>query len=230
MARISDAGRVPTKAKKPATSVTPVSSGGGGSFRPISIPQGAISAPAPVVPRPASAPTSGGTTQNLGSSATGAIGAMPPAMTDEQFLAQDPEFIDTNASLGSEFDNLKAQLARERGDYTLDINNSKRNMGWQDQGGWNAKDKLTSYGNAFNNQQNDFASRGMLDSSLYGGALNDLNRGFDTQRSDLEQALSQFTSGQDEQLSQASGAKNAAVVAARRQALERMAASLGLGG
>lgn len=197
----------------------------------------------PATPAPAPAPAgSSGAAQNLGSSYTGTIGAMTPeplppelppakpAMTDAEFLAQDNEFLDTSASLDSELANLKAQLSRERGDYELDINNSKRNMGSLEGGGWNTKDKLTGYGNAFNNQQNDFASRGMLDSSLYGGALDDLNRGFQTQRSDLDQALSQFTGGQSEQLTQAGSAKDAAILAARRQALARMAASLNLGG
>lgn len=180
----------------------------------------------------------------VGTTSTGAVAPFaeevvpppPPPPSEADFLAQDAEFNDTRATLEREFENLKAQLAKQRGDYDLDINNSLRNLGWQNdpdaegplQGGWNQNDKLTGYGNAFQSQLGDFASRGMLDSSLYGGALNDLTRGFEQQRGDINTALQRFITGQETDQTQASEAKTSGITAAQRQALARRAAQYGL--
>ena len=231
--QIDGAGGTSKKAKTATlpyqpTSLAPVAStgsGGGGPFRPISIPQSAIpSAPSKI-------PTSTG----VGTTPTGTVAPYGPGvgagggMSEDEWLAQDAEFNDTRANMEREFANLVAQLAKQRGDYELDTGNAKRNLGWDEEAkGWNQNDRLTGYGNAFQNQQGDFASRGMLDSSLYGGALNDLNRGFERQRGDIETALQSFISGQDTDKSQAEAAKTAATTSAQRQALMRMAAGLGL--
>lgn len=159
--------------------------------------------------------------------AGGGAGGGAPAMSEEDWLAQDAEFNDQRAALEREYQNLVAQLTKQRGDYELDTNNSLRNLGWTDDG-WNQTDKMTGYGNAFQNQLGDFASRGMLDSSLYGTAMNDLNRGFDQQRGDIDTALQRFIQGITMDQSQAEATKTQGITAAQRQALARMAASQGL--
>ena len=170
-----------------------------------------------------------GTVAPYGAGVGDAGASAAPQMSEDEWLAQDAEFNDTRANMEREFANLVAQLAKQRGDYELDTGSAKRNLGWDDENKrWNENDRLTGYGNAFQNQQGDFASRGMLDSSLYGGALNDLNRGFERQRGDIETALQSFISGQDTDKSQAEAAKTAATTSAQRQALMRMAAGLGL--
>lgn len=187
--------------------------------------------------RPLQPPTLNSGAGGVGTTDTGAVAAFATGggatggqspMSDEDWLVQDEEFNDTRAQLVREFENLKAQLGKQRTDYQLDINNSLRNLGSQADGTWNQNDKLTGYGNAFQNQLGDFASRGMLDSSLYGGALNDLTRGFEQQRGDITSAFDRFTRGQELDQTQAQAAQTSGVTAARRQALARMAASLGL--
>lgn len=177
-----------------------------------------------------SAPASG--SGGVGSTSTGVVApysAAPPQMSDEEWLAQDAEFNDTRAGLQREFENLVANLARQRADYELDYNNSLRDMGWNaNNKSWNQADKLTQYGQAYNNQLGDFASRGLLDSSLYGTALNDLNRGFERQRGDMESALASFTTGQQEERGRAEAELQSAIAQARRQALMRMASGLSL--
>lgn len=184
-------------------------------------------------------PQTGGST-GLGTSSTGSVAAFsaapamagaetagPPQMSEEDFLAQDAEFNDTRAGAEREFQNLVSQLARQRGEYELDNNNTLRNLGWRNNG-WDQQDKLSGYGQAYQNQLGDFASRGMLDSSLYGGALNDLNRGFNQQRDDLGGALQQFIQGQETDRTQADAARQSAITTAQRQAIARMAAGLNL--
>lgn len=203
---------------------------------PIGPPAAPRSAPAPRVP-------SSGGTSGIGTSATGGIAAFaggggdmggggvaaptPPPMSQDQYLAQDAEFLGTQSDAEREYQNLIAQLTRQRGEYELDNKNTLRNMGWGDNG-WNQTDRLTGYGQAYQNQLGDFASRGILDSSLYGGALNDLNRGFNRQRDDLQGALSQFLGGQEQERTQAEAAKTAAITAAQRQAIARYAAQFGV--
>lgn len=169
------------------------------------------------------------TTPSRGTGVNPAGTVATPAMSQDDWLAQDATFNDQRAGYQQEYQNLMAQLAKQRGDYELDTNNTYRNLGWDPTGKtWNQKDKLTGYGNAFQNQQGDFASRGMLQSSLYGNALNDLNRGFEQQRGDVETALQQFLAGQNLESSQAKASMESGITMAQREAIARMAASLGL--
>lgn len=186
----------------------------------------------PGVARPANNYPSTGASNGVGVNATGsaaplAAPAASPQMSQDEFLAQDAEFNDTRSSLQREYEDLLANIARQRSDYELDTNNSLRNMGWSDNG-WNQNDKMTAYGQAYQDQLGDFASRGLLDSSMYGGALNDLNRGFNQQRTDLQSALQRFITGQSEDQGRAKSALESNIAAAQRQAMARYAAGLGL--
>lgn len=185
-----------------------------------------------------SAPNSGGG-GGLGTGATGTIAAQgmsgfaaeeppaPPPMSEDQWLAQDAGFIDEKAAANADFENLMAKLANQRTDYELDNKNTNRNLGWNGKE-WNEDDRLTGYGNAFQNQLNDFSSRGMVDSSLFGEAQNDLNRGFNQQRDDLATQLANFISGQATDKAAAGSARDQAITAAQRQSLQRFAAQQGL--
>lgn len=245
-----------SSAKKASAPKGPSWSPGAGRFViPNSVEQVGVSsglkpAPAPVVPPALRKPTSGSAARStggggggnytapntgggggMGTGATGTFAAQAaPAMSEDQWLAQDAQFIDEKNAANQDFENLIARLAQQRSEYELDNKNTLRNLGWDAAGNrWNEDDRLTGYGNAFQNQENDFASRGMLDSSLYGTALNDLNRGFNQQRDDLATALQNFLTGQASDRTAAQGSRDQAVAAAQRQALQRFAAQQSLG-
>lgn len=182
------------------------------------------------VNRTSSVNTGGG--GGVGVGATGTVAAQgaaavpaPPQMTEDEWLAQDAQFLDEKNAATQDYENLIAKLAQQRTDYELDNTNTLRNLGWDSKGNqWNQEDRLTGYGNAYQNQRNDFASRGLMDSSLYAEAQNDLTRGFNQQRTDLATALSNFLAGQATDKSQATNARDAAITSAQRQALQRYAA------
>ncbi len=192
-------------------------------------------APAPINQGSSSAGVGVGSTgivggQSLaGSLGGGAVGTSSgPGMSQDQFLAQDATFKDQQSSAQRDFENLMAQLVQQKTNYQLDNSKSLQNLGWQGDQGWNTQDKLTGYGNSFQNQQGDFASRGMLDSSLYGQAQNDLTRGFNQQRDSLDTALQQFLASQSTDQAGATNTRDSAIAAAQRQAIQRYAAQQGL--
>ncbi len=153
----------------------------------------------------------------------------PPPPSQDEWLAQDSQFIDEKSAAEQDYQNLLAKLAQQKTDYELDNKNTLRNLGWQsDNNSWNMNDRLTGYGNAYQNQLNDFASRGLMDSSLYGEAQNDLNRGFNQQRDDLATALQNFNAGQATDRASAQTSRDQAQAAAQRQALLRYAAQYSL--
>lgn len=188
-----------------------------------------------------SASVNTGATSGVGTGSTGAVSAQysspsspdqsmfnaAPQMSQDEWLAQDSGFLDEQNAANQNYEQLLAQLAQQRSNYELDQNNTKRNLGWNGSG-WNQEDRLTAYGNAFQNQQNDFASRGMMDSSLYTQANSDLDRGFNQQLSDLVSQFSQFEAGQNTDTAAAASAKQQAIAAAQRQAIQRYAATQGI--
>lgn len=151
-----------------------------------------------------------------------------------------------NARLGY-FDDGKWKAGSEQRAYDTDFNRNLQSLGWitgdewnpdtymdnrgvQGAGSWNKDDKLTSYGSSFSNQLDDFAARGMLDSSAYMQALNNLNRGFGDQLGDLVSGRSGFITDLQGQSKDANNAFNDMKAQARNEALQRMAAEAMLGG
>lgn len=157
------------------------------------------------------------------------------AMLDEAAKA-DPNYIDTVSTNLAEYKRLVAQLSQQNDNRLLDYKKTAENLGYVDPDGyggaagtWNENDKLTGYGNAFQNQMSDFASRGMLKSSAYGEAAGDLNRGFTQQLSDLASGVATFQQGQKTDTTNAKASQEAADTAAWRQAVALVSAKLGLG-
>lgn len=154
--------------------------------------------------------SSGGTgTSYSGSplSATGtgvmAAQAPPQPMGLDQFKAdgnnynKDAAYMSETASADADYKNLIDQLTRQNTNYTSDFESGLRNMGldWAGNdyasGNWDPTDKLGSYGQAFDNTQNDFSGRGMLDSSFYGQAQQGVTDRFNRQRNSLMDGLNQ---------------------------------------
>lgn len=167
---------------------------------------------------------------------TSATGAAAP-MSQQEWLANDDAYTDTVAAQRLEYENLLAQLQAQQRNYETDLYNTLRNLGLRGhqvsggsiQGGeWDTSDRLGAYGRQYQNLMNDFASRGMLQSTLFGGAQNDMQRGFNQQRADLAGALQQLVSGIEADRASAQAARDAAITAAQRESIARRAATYGL--
>lgn len=103
---------------------------------------------------------------------------------DSGFMAED-------ASAEADYQALLAQLAQQNSDYQTNARSSFRNLGLRFSGDdflggtWDPADTLGAYGSAYQNLQNDYSGRGLLDSTFYGQAQQGLTDRFNRQRSDL---------------------------------------------
>lgn len=97
-----------------------------------------------------------------------------------------------NAAAEAEYQNLLNSLALQNTNYLNDWRSGLKSLGWKagadDTGSWDPTDLLGAYGQTFNNLQNDYSGRGLLDSTFYGQAQEDMNRRFEQQRNDMNQA------------------------------------------
>lgn len=131
----------------------------------------------------------------------------PPRPTQDEFLAGDAGYKAQQAALKKALAdyqaNYNAELNQYEGDYKKGIHNLGYNMAVEDDpktpdvneamaASWDLKDVNRSSGRAYQNQQNDFASRGMLKSSGYAEAINNLMRSLEEQRGSIDTARSNF--------------------------------------
>ena len=175
-------------------------------------------------------------------------------MTDEDYLASDAMFQAQKNALQTALDAYLADSAAQRQTYNTNYGESLRKLGFTgDKGlldkakwdpadqrfevdnapvqgfGWNETDNLTASGRGFENALNDFASRGMLQSSAYGRARNDLMRNLNEQlastASAKQTAMGEFDRNeaakkQEKQMSEAQAAQ---------ETLARVKAAYGIG-
>lgn len=191
----------------------------------------------------------GGGSWNYGSvaaSPTGQYGgapiqpvAPPPQLSDEEYLPTDSIYVSEAAGINADVQSLLDSLKRDRASYDVDFGGALRNLGWDlgdkgledpSQGAWDQMDQTAAYGSAYNNQQNDFAGRGMLTSSFYGKALEDLLSSFDRQRGDLIGARQGQFDDWTAQEGEAKNQQRQGLDRAKASALARRAAGLSLGG
>lgn len=201
----------------------------------------AAKAPAPKVAQkqysaPAPAP------QSLGTSSTGVMSAAipepePPApiqLGEDEWRAQDSTYLGEESGLNLSYEQAMADLRNQRSSYNQDYGQSLRNLGrsWEDAnndgiadddevraGSWDKNNLQGAYGQAYNNQMNDFSGRNMLGSSFYQDAQSEMDRGFNSQ---FDQGLSARTN----YLNQiAQGETSAADTKAQALALARASAS-----
>ena len=77
--------------------------------------------------------------------------------------------------------------------YNKDYDRNLKDLGWDaTTKGWNPNDRLTSYGSSYNNQLEDYAARGMFDSTAYNQAKGNLERGFQDQYNSMDSAKQTF--------------------------------------
>lgn len=190
------------------------SSGGGGSYYGGGYSGGYTATPAPPPPPPP-----------------------PPPPSPEDYLKGDAAYQAQVAALAKALSDYTADDTAQRTKYETDYGEGLKSLGWTpddpktadiNEGAWNWEDQLTASGRASQNQTNDFASRGMLQSSAYAQAVNDLQRSFNDQLGTVNRARSDFLSQRDRDLAAYKNENTATGQTARAESLARRAAQYGL--
>lgn len=159
-------------------------------------PLGPAQRSAPAAPEPSTGSGYGG--GMLSASSTGVIAEQappPPISLDEYasggYAGQDSAYTAETAAAEAELQNLLDSLARQNAEYEGGFKDNLRTLGWKPQGddwtqgAWDPTDTLGAYGQTYNNLQNDYAGRGLMDSTFYGNAQRDMTDRFNRQRTDL---------------------------------------------
>lgn len=177
-----------------------------------------------------------------------------PAMTDEDYLASDAMFQAQKNALQTALDAYLSDSAAQRQTYETNYGDSLRKLGFTgDRGtldkakwdpndqrfevndapvqgfGWNETDNLTASGRGFENALNDFASRGMLQSSAYGRARNDLMRNLNEQLASTAGARQTAMSEFDRNEAAKKTEKQTSEAQAAQETLARIKAAYGIG-
>lgn len=162
-----------------------------------------------------------------------AAGPVDTGMSEQDWLAGDSAYAAQLAALQRALADTTADFTAQKSKYDVDYNDSLRTLGWRQEaegnpGSWNLDDLTTASGRAFQNQQNDFASRGVLQSSLYGTANDNLMRSLNDQLTSVNTGRTNFL---DDMTRQESTFKNENTLnqqQARAEALARRAAGITL--
>lgn len=171
----------------------------------------------------------------------GALAAPAPPMSEADWLAGDQSYIRQMAALKAALDNFIADQGAQTTRYNTDFNEGIKQLGWMGRpqaegdsgwdsegGTWNETDQNTASGRAFTNQLNDFASRGILQSSLFGTARNDLQRSLNDQLGSVVTGRRNFLDDLTRQRTSYTQENENSGRSAREEALARMAAQIGL--
>jgi hypothetical protein len=229
--------------------------GHGGSFAPtgkkgrsanIASARPVPASPPPPVPYPGAGGGGGGSYDfaPMGGGGMGggqALSAPAPQMSEADWLAGDQSYIRQMAALKAAMENFTADQGAQTTRYNTDFNTGLSQLGFSGRpdaagsdpfttegGMWNETDQNTASGRAFSNQLNDFASRGVLQSSLFGKARNDLQRSLNDQLNSVVSGRTNFLDDLMRQKTAYQQENESAGRSAREEALARMAASIGI--
>lgn len=157
------------------------------------------------------------------------LSPMVTSPTEEDYLAGDSGYTAELSALQGALQRFLADSDFQRSNYTTDYQRSLRDLGY-DEGAkqWNFDDPLTASGRGYNNQLNDFASRGMLQSQGYADAYNELLRMLGQQYDTISTGKNTFMTDMDNQTANFKAENTANQQAARAQALQRRAAQFAL--
>lgn len=184
----------------------------------------------------------------------GGTGYVAPAF-DESMVDSDTSFALQKAALDAALQKAISDIGTQRDRYNIDYGNSLRKLGfsgnsgvldtakfdptsgkWSDAAGatiaapgnWNETDVTTASGRGFHNALNDFAARGMLQSTAYNRARNNLERNLNEQLSSAAQARQQALADWSKGETEAANTNKAGIAQSRAEAAARIKASLGL--
>jgi hypothetical protein len=133
----------------------------------------------------------------------------PKPPTLKKWLSRDPAYLAERASLGGTRSNALADYRNQLLNYDLDFTTALKNLGrtgykrdntatkGKDEyksGRWDANNQLGAYGQGLKGINNDFSSRGLLDSSFFGEGLTNFNTDMDNQLASLERSRQGYRS------------------------------------
>jgi hypothetical protein len=156
----------------------------------------------------------------------------PPPMTDDEYLGTDTGYQATIKALEAKMKEFETENTFTKDKGTRDYKDSSKRLGWIDktgdvEGRWNQEDRTTGYGNAYQGQMGDFASRGMLQSSLYDQSRSDMLSDFTRQKGDMDTAQTSFL---DELARALSGKKADSTLGKDQARIEALARRSAVGG
>lgn len=209
-----------------------------GSARPVTRPttinhppvrQAQFNAPAPAA-------------QSFAAAAPAGIAAPSAAPSEEDYLAGDSAYQAQLAALTKALSDYQADQTNQNSQYDTQYNQGLASLGYQapgagpdgvsgtgdDPGPWNFQDLNTSAGRSYDNQLNDFASRGELQSSGYGQALDNLTRSLNTQKGSMDTSRQGFEDNLASQLSSQQNQNTLSLQQAKADSIARRAAQYAL--
>lgn len=180
--------------------------------------------------------TGGGGGFNEAGSLAGGGGGTGGAPSTEDYLAGDSAYQAQLAALNKALADYQADQTNQDSQYNTQYGQGLASLGYNQPdptdpnavGGWNFQDQNTSAGRSYQNQLNDFASRGELQSSGYGTALDNLTRSLDTQKGSMDTAKQSFEDNLASQLAQQQNSNTLSIQQAKADAIARRAAQFGL--
>lgn len=192
-------------------------------------------------------PVPGGTNPfGVGGGGGGGIGAAAPTpMSDVDWIGAggDAAYQAQLAALNAALEQQLGDLTHQQSVYETDYGSALKSLGWSPEmaddpltadvnegrpGAWNLTDRTTAAGRGKTNLDNDFASRGLLQSSLYGSAQDDLMRSLNDQVSGVNKGRQSFLDDILRQRTSAKSQKDTASKQAEADALLRRAAGITL--
>lgn len=130
----------------------------------------------------------------------------PPTIT--QWLRKDPAYIAEAASMKGTLNNALSDYTNQLRTYDTDFQTALKNLGRTgykgdssrtkkddySAGKWDPTNQLGAYGQGLTGINNDFSSRGLMDSSFFGEGLTNFNTDMDNQLGSLEKSRQGFRS------------------------------------
>ena len=185
-------------------------------------------------PQPKSSPPYGGGGGG-GGGGVGSLSVQSAIPSESDYLKGDATYQATISALAKQLANFNTDIDTQLSNRKVDYDKALQQLGYimpakgATEGTWNFEDQMTAAGRAYQAMLNDFASRGMIQSSGYGEAQNDLTRTLNEQFKGLETSNKQFIDDTGRQKTKAADENTAAQQAARAEAILRRAAQYGFG-
>lgn len=199
------------------------------------------SAPRPAAPAKSSSRSGGGGSYGGGGgsntlySTGGGDSLAVSAPSEEDYLKGDSSYQATLSALLKQLSNFNTDIDTQLSNRKLDYSNALEQLGYiapTAEGAdpsWNYEDQLTAAGRAYQALLNDYASRGMIQSSAFGESQNDLSKTLNKQYEGLRTSNDQYIGDLTRQKTKAADENTAAQQAARAEAILRRSAQYGFG-
>lgn len=170
----------------------------------------------------------GGTSGGGGGHSHGSSGAAKKP-TKKSYLKTDSIYQTQRAALTAAMQRYLADASYQRTNYDTDYAKANRELGYDPKTkAWNLSDLMTASGRSYQGQLDDFAARGMLQSTGYAQEANNLLRTLQQQQSSMADARARFGTDLDRDVANYKAENTASLQAARAEAIARMAAKYSL--